>query len=176
LSGYVNWQSLLTKSELGIPYRQLLLLHCKNNRKQHCVHNVKIQVFVKERDSLKALLVWAEHSNAGKDSHGQANGTAMESDISKELAEIQQQFDTYQTETDVESICLHEDAVAAQHKVAQLTTQITKANAKIEIAGGLSCLAQFPSGNVLTDKRCRLLQDVTGVTSSASTYPAGRMA
>jgi nucleoprotein TPR len=56
---------------------------------QHHPHDVKIQAFTKERDSLKSLLVRAERSNAGKDPRGQVNGAAVESDITKELTEIQ---------------------------------------------------------------------------------------
>ena len=106
-------------------------------------HDVKIQAFTKERDSLRALLTRAERSGAVKDLHGQANGTATESDIAKELAEIQEQFDTYRVETGVDSVRLRDDAVAAQREVAQLSTQLAKANAKLEIVGGAFCPTQF---------------------------------
>jgi nucleoprotein TPR len=106
-------------------------------------HDVKIQAFIKERDSLRALLARAERSGAGKDLHGQANGTATESDIAKELAEIQEQFDTYRVEMGVDSVRLRDDAVAAQREVAQLSTQLAKANAKLEIVGGAFCPTQF---------------------------------
>jgi nucleoprotein TPR len=119
---------------------------------QRHTHDVKIQVFTKERDSLKALLARAERTNSGRDLHGQANGAPMESDIAKELAEIQQQFDTYRAETGVDSVRLREDTVAAQREVAQLTTLLAKANAKLEIGGGEPCLARFLLGSVLTDK------------------------
>jgi nucleoprotein TPR len=120
---------------------------------QRHTHNVKIQAFTKERDSLKALLARAERTSAaGKNLHGQANGTLIESDIPKELAEIQQQFDTYRAETGVDSVRLREDTVAAQREVAQLSTQLAKANAKLEIAGGAPCLTQFLLGSVLTDE------------------------
>lgn len=110
---------------------------------QRHAHDVKIQAFTKERDSLRALLARAERGGAGKDSHGQANGAPTESEIAKELAEIQQQFDTYRTETGVDSVRLREDAIAAQREFAQLATQLAKANAKLEIGGGVSCLARF---------------------------------
>jgi nucleoprotein TPR len=110
---------------------------------QRHAHGVKIQAFTKERDSLKALLARAERSNVGKDPHGQANGPASQSDISQELAEMQQQFDVYRAETGVDSVRLREDAVAAQREVAQLATQLAKANAKLEIAGGTSYLSLF---------------------------------
>ena len=137
---------------------------------QRHTHDVKIQAFTKERDSLKALLSRAQRSNAGKDLRGQANGAAVESDVTKELAEIQEQFNTYRTETGVDSIRLREDTVAAQREVAQLTSQLAKANAKLEIAGGPSCLVQFLLDVVLTDNRCRSLQDVT---RAARTHHAG---
>jgi hypothetical protein len=91
---------------------------------------------VKERNPLKVLLAWAERKSSTKESHGQANGGATVSDLAKELEEIQQQFYAYRAETGVDSVRLREDAVAAQREVAQLTTQLAKANLKLEIAGG----------------------------------------
>ena len=122
---------------------------------QRRTHDVKIQAFSKERDSLKVLLARAERGSgsARKDSHNQANGAAKESDIAKELVEIQQHFDVYRAETGVDSVRLREDAVAAQREVAQLTSQLAKANAKLEIAGGTSYPAQLVWGSMLTDKQ-----------------------
>jgi len=105
---------------------------------QRRAHDIKMQAFIKERDSLKVFLARAERGSTGKDLHGQANGAAMESDIAKELAEIQQHFDAYRAETGVDSVRLHEEAVGAQREVAQLTAQLAKATAKLEIAGGIS--------------------------------------
>ncbi|KAF8504725.1 hypothetical protein F5888DRAFT_1886799 [Russula emetica] len=42
-------------------------------------HDVKIQAFTKEGDSLKALLAQTEHNSVGNDSHGQMSGPASES-------------------------------------------------------------------------------------------------
>ncbi len=123
---------------------------------QRHTHNVKIQAFTKERDSLKELLARAERNNAGKDSHSQTNGAATQSEIVQELAEIQQQFDAYRVEAGVDSVRLREDAVDAQREVAQLTTQLAKANAKLEIAGGTSCLARLLWGECA----CSLRGDV----------------
>ena len=106
---------------------------------QRHAHDVKMQAFIKERDSLKVLIARAERGNSGKDSHGQANGTATDSDIAKELAEIQQQFDAYRAEIGVDPVRLREDAIASQCEVAQLTAQLAKSNAKLEITGGTSC-------------------------------------
>jgi nucleoprotein TPR len=104
---------------------------------QRRTHDVKIQAFTRERDSLKVLLARAERGNSGKDSHGQTNGE--ESDIAKELEEIQQQFDAYRAETGVDSVRIREDAVAAQREVARLNTQLAKATARIEIDGSTLC-------------------------------------
>jgi hypothetical protein len=41
-----------------------------------------------------------------------------------EGAEIQQQFNAYRAETGIDSVRLRENAVAAQHEEAQLTTQL----------------------------------------------------
>jgi nucleoprotein TPR len=95
---------------------------------QRRAHDVKMQAFIKERDSLKVLIARAERGNSGKDLHGQANGTATDLDIAKELAEIQQQFDAYRAEIGVDPVRLREDAIASQREVAQLTAQLAKSN------------------------------------------------
>jgi len=116
---------------------------------QRRTHDIKMQAFIKERDSLKVLLARAERSGGvGKALQDQAHDAAEESDIATELAEIQQQFDVYRAEMGVDSVRLHEDAVAAQREVAQLTAQLAKANAKLEIVGGMSWPAQFLFGRI----------------------------
>jgi nucleoprotein TPR len=131
---------------------------------QRYAHGVKIQAFTKERDSLKALLARAERSNVGKDSHSQTNGPASQSDIAQELAEIQQQFDAYRAETGVDSVRLREDAVVAQREVAQLATQLAKANAKLEIAGGTSYLALFSCSLTSDIDRFKMSQEQQTLT------------
>jgi nucleoprotein TPR len=131
---------------------------------QRYAHGVKIQAFTKERDSLKALLARAERSNVGKDSHGQTNGPASQSDIAQELAEIQQQFDAYRAETGVDSVRLREDAVVAQREVAQLATQLAKANAKLEIAGGTSYLTLFSCSLTSDIDRFKMSQEQQTLT------------
>jgi nucleoprotein TPR len=131
---------------------------------QRYAHGVKIQAFTKERDSLKALLARAERSNVGKDSHSQTNGPASQSDIAQELAEIQQQFDAYRAETGVDSVRLREDAVVAQREVAQLATQLAKANAKLEIAGGTSYLPLFSCSLTSDIDRFKMSQEQQTLT------------
>jgi nucleoprotein TPR len=110
---------------------------------QRQAHDVKMRAFVKERDSHKVLLARAERNNNNNNHtpHGQLNANAngvgvTDSELAMELAEIQQQFDAYRSETGVDSVRLREDTVSAQREVAQLTTQLAKANAKLEITGG----------------------------------------
>jgi nucleoprotein TPR len=131
---------------------------------QRHTHGVKIQAFTKERESLKALLARAERNNVGKDLHGQTNGPASQSDIADELAEIQEQFDAYRAETGVDSVRLREDTVTAQREVAQLATQLAKANVKLEIAGGMSYLVLFLSSLTNDVDRFKMLQEQQTLT------------
>jgi nucleoprotein TPR len=131
---------------------------------QRHAHGLKIRAFTKERDSLKALLARAERNNIGKDPHGQPNGPASQLDIAKELAEIQEQFNAYRAETGVDSVRLREDAVAAQREVAQLTTQLAKANARLEIAGGTSYVALFLYSLTSDVDRFKMLQEQQTLT------------
>lgn len=103
---------------------------------QRRAHDVKMRAFVKERDSLKVLLSRTERNSSAKEALVQPNGGEMDSDLAQELAETQLQFDAYRAETGIDSVRLREDTVAAQREVAQLTTQLAKANAKLEITGG----------------------------------------
>ncbi|KAH9169938.1 hypothetical protein EDB89DRAFT_1980725 [Lactarius sanguifluus] len=123
---------------------------------QRRAHDVKMRAFVKERDSLKVLLARAERNSSLKESHGQANGEATDSDLTKDLAEIQEQFDAYRAETGVDSVRLREDTVAAQREVAHLSTQLAKANAKLEITGDRFKMLQEQQSLTLRD-----LDDVT---------------
>ncbi|KAI9449362.1 hypothetical protein BJY52DRAFT_1215953 [Lactarius psammicola] len=123
---------------------------------QRRAYDVKLRAFVKERDSHKVLLARAERNSSAKESHGQANGETTDSDLAKELAEIQEQFDAYRAETGVDSVRLREDAVASQREVAQLSTQLAKANAKLEITGDRFKMLQEQQSLTLRD-----LDDVT---------------
>jgi hypothetical protein len=116
------------------------------------------------------LLAWAERKSSAKESNGQVNGGATVSDLAKELEEIQQQFYAYRTETGVDSVRLREDAVAAQREVAQLTTQLAKANLKLEIAGGTTyTVCNGPAQ--IASKCCRSNSRSTSVSSVLRTLP-----
>ncbi|KAF8336766.1 hypothetical protein F5887DRAFT_566692 [Amanita rubescens] len=95
-----------------------------------------IQSYVKERDALKAMLARAEKatSNTVAGVNGGSAAVAIEgqSDLVKELAEVQSQFDVYRTEMGVDSVRLREDLAASQREGAHLGAALAKANAKIE--------------------------------------------
>ncbi|KAJ7288016.1 hypothetical protein C8J57DRAFT_504699 [Mycena rebaudengoi] len=97
-----------------------------------------IKAYVKERDALKAMLARTEKQG------GVPNGMSTEvngfgeglppnaSDMAKEYAQIQNQFEVYRTEMGVDSVRLREDLIAAQREAGQLGAALAKANAKIE--------------------------------------------
>ncbi|KAJ7689165.1 hypothetical protein B0H17DRAFT_1012272 [Mycena rosella] len=97
-----------------------------------------IKAYVKERDALKIMLARVDKGGA------LTNGMSMEvngfgeglppnpSDMAKELAEAQNQFETYRNEMGVDSIRLREEAVSAQREIGQLGAALAKANARIE--------------------------------------------
>ncbi|KAJ6508423.1 hypothetical protein C8R45DRAFT_1069158 [Mycena sanguinolenta] len=99
-----------------------------------------IKAYVKERDALKAMLARVEKGGAaasGMGLSGDANGFGEglppnSSDMAKELAEMQNQFETYRTEMGVDSVRLREEVISAQREAGQLSTALAKANAKIE--------------------------------------------
>ncbi|KAH9009576.1 hypothetical protein EDB84DRAFT_1571134 [Lactarius hengduanensis] len=88
-----------------------------------------------QRRAHDVLLARAERNSSLKESHGQANGEVMDSDLAKDLAEIQEQFD---------------------REVAQLSTQLAKANANWRLLGIASKCCR--SNNQLT---LRDLDDVS---------------
>ncbi|KAJ7132943.1 hypothetical protein C8R46DRAFT_1181193 [Mycena filopes] len=88
-----------------------------------------IKAYVKERDALKAMLARVEHGEV----NGFGDGLPPNpSDMAKELAEMQNQFETYRTEMGVDSVRLREELLVAQREVGQLGATLAKANARIE--------------------------------------------
>lgn len=111
---------------------------------QHKSSEVKIQAYMKERDALKVLLARAERSTGGPSAPSDAergiNGlheVQMPGDVSRELAEMQSQFESYRTEMGMDSVKLREEAIAAQREAGQLNAALAKANAKIEYLTGM---------------------------------------
>ncbi|KAJ6621758.1 hypothetical protein B0H10DRAFT_944117 [Mycena sp. CBHHK59/15] len=97
-----------------------------------------IKAYVKERDALKVMLARVEKggvapNGASTDVNGFGEGLPPNStDMAKELAEMQNQFETYRTEMGVDSVRLREEVIASQREVGQLGAALAKANARIE--------------------------------------------
>ena len=68
----------------------------------------------------------------GVSGHESSSGT----DVSEELAEIQNQFEAYKTEMGVDSGKLREELVAVRHEAAQASMDLAKANARVDYLSG----------------------------------------
>lgn len=108
-------------------------------QKQH--YDTLIQGYVKERDSFRVMLARAE-----KGLPVQMNGGAGEpmvltsggdSNLARELAEVQQQFENYKTETNFDSGRIREDLVDAQREVSRLGASLAKSEAQVEFLQGM---------------------------------------
>nr|UPW42857.1 nucleoprotein MLP2 [Hypsizygus marmoreus] len=94
-----------------------------------------IQAYVKERDALRAMLTRVEKGGNTSAVNGiseQVQVNVSQTDASKELADIQSQFEAYRLEMGIDSGKLREDLIAAQREAGQLGAALAKANAKIE--------------------------------------------
>ena len=108
-------------------------------QKQH--YDTLIQGYVKERDSFRVMLARAE-----KGLPVQANGAAGDptglassgdSNLARELAEVQQQFENYKTETNFDSGRIRDDLVDAQREVSRLGATLAKSEAQVEFLQGM---------------------------------------
>ena len=103
-------------------------------------HEVTIKAYQKERDALKIMLARAEVRAPGSTSgiNGEPRiGDVSESDLVKELAEVQNQFETYKNEMGTDAIKLREDVMSSQKEAAQLGAALAKANARVEYLTGM---------------------------------------
>lgn len=95
-----------------------------------------IQAYVKERDTLKAMLARSENTyHASRPVNGSST-SVPQTELAKELEEVQSQFDAYKTETDVDSGRLRDELASAQREANTLGATLAKANAKIEYLSG----------------------------------------
>lgn len=101
-------------------------------------HEVTIQAYLKERDALKVMLARSEARAPGSTSgiNGDPINGVSDSDLAKELAEVQNQFETYKHEMGTDTIKLREDVMLSQKEAAQLSAALAKANARIEYLTG----------------------------------------
>jgi nucleoprotein TPR len=98
---------------------------------------VRYQTLVKERDSLKALLERAQRIAPGANGNmGSIIPAASDSELAKELADIQFQFDAYRNEIGIDAGRLREENVNLQREIAQLNTALAKANANTDFLNG----------------------------------------
>ena len=86
-----------------------------------------------DENTLRAMLARAEKGGF----KAEANGTAAdESELARELAEVQSQFDAYKNEMGHDSDRLREEVLALQREIARLTAGFAKANANAEYQTG----------------------------------------
>ncbi|TFK24987.1 hypothetical protein FA15DRAFT_384092 [Coprinopsis marcescibilis] len=99
-----------------------------------------IQSYVKERDALKAMLRRAEAAaqqaglnlNIGQQPVTQNTTVVSDSEIARELHEVQEQFEAYKMEMGVDSTRLRDELTSTQRQAHELGANLAKANAKIE--------------------------------------------
>lgn len=99
---------------------------------------VTIQAYMKERDTLKAMLARAERSLLRGGINGDVNGAApaASSDLVAELEDVQTQFESYKTEMGMDAEKLREDLAQAQRQLGQANAALAKTTAKIEFLDG----------------------------------------
>jgi len=99
-------------------------------------HENIVQAYVKERDALRGMLARAE-----KGMRPTTNGDAMvtehtDSELARELAEVQSQFEAYRNEMGTDSTHLRDQLSAAHKELNTVNTALAKANARIEFMSG----------------------------------------
>lgn len=98
-------------------------------------HQVTIQAYIKERDTLKSMIQRFERGVAG--SMLQMNGHSHEpSELERELQELQSNFDAYRHEMGIDAVKIREEAAAHQREANHLRASVVKANAKIDFLSG----------------------------------------
>lgn len=118
-----------------------------------------VKAYVKERDALRTMLARAEKGGAvangmNTDVNGFGDGLPPNpSDMAKELADVQNQFETYRTEMGVDSVRLREELVISQRETGQLGAALAKANARIEYLTGMFSPIQGHSRILITRSR-----------------------
>lgn len=104
-------------------------------------HTKVIQAYMKEREALKAMVARSGMVVPPADVAPQAieNRTSFDSQdgLTKELAEIQCQFEAYKTEMGLDTLKLREDLVQAQREATTATAALAKAEAKSQYMNGM---------------------------------------
>ena len=97
-----------------------------------------IQAYVKERDTLRTMLARSEKTSTLPQA-ATLNGavvTTAQTDLARELEDVNGQFDAYRKEMGIDSGRLRNELIAAQREVNQMGAALAKANAKIEYLTG----------------------------------------
>ncbi|CCM06215.1 uncharacterized protein FIBRA_08460 [Fibroporia radiculosa] len=98
---------------------------------------VTIQAYMKERDSLRAMLSRDRSTEqpppmVNGDVHSELDSSGSHSHLEKELAEVHSQFEAYKAEMGVDSGRLREEVLTAQREAGRLGAALAKANAQVE--------------------------------------------
>lgn len=103
-------------------------------------YEATIQAYMKERDTLKAMLARAERVSLRSSVNGSVNGAppTVPSDLAAELEDVQAQFESYKAEMGMDAEQLREDLSQAHRQLGQANAALAKATAKIEFLDGKS--------------------------------------
>lgn len=106
--------------------------------------NTLVQSYVKERDALKSMLARSNGNSGQRSTSALAtpapSSSVPDSELAKELVEVQNQFEAYRTEMGVDSTRLRDELTTVQREAHELGAALAKANAKIEYLNGESRL------------------------------------
>lgn len=108
-----------------------------------------IQAYVKERDTLRTMLVRSEKASAIPQAailNGEV-ATTGQGDLAMELEDVHGQFETYRKEMGIDSGRLREELIESQREANQMGAVLAKANAKIEYLTGQFLPLSYTSCN-----------------------------
>lgn len=126
-------------------------------QKQH--YETLIQGYVRERDSFRVMLARAEKGLPVQQVNGAAGDPMMltsgdDSNLARELAEVQQQFENYKTETSFDSGRTRQDLVDAQREVSRLGAALAKSEAQVEFLQGMLSFPLIHSPHLVLTRAC----------------------
>ena len=128
-----------------------------------------VQAYMKERDTLKAMLARAERVSLRGGINGDVNGAAPTppSDLVAELEDVQAQFESYKVEMGMDAEKLREDLIQAQRQLGQANAALAKNTARAEFLDGKSISVH----NLLCLSCTRASTDDSGAIEYAKSRP-----